>query len=346
MAAPDSQPPDIDLRALRYFKSVGHTGNIGSAARELQLSQPAISMQIHKLEKTFGTSLFTRHPKGVTLTAAGVRLMRRIDAIMSLLDAPLLTDAETDEKIGELTLALPPEIAPIVVPRLIAACAARWPRLSLAVREGQSATLEEWLLEGAASIAILQDPPAIGGLRTWPVVTESLGLVTDVRTEIAPPNRRLGLRDLTEAPLILPGWRHWIRRIVEAAAFQRGAKLSRIIESESVASTKGIVRAGLGWAILPYAAVQDDAARGALTFWPIERDRLATVHAIAIRLGDKQMPFVPELCDTLLTILRDAVADGTWGQVTSVPLGDPPLLPPLNGTATPAEPIEDNLAAE
>jgi LysR family transcriptional regulator, nitrogen assimilation regulatory protein len=346
MTAPDPQHSDIDLRALRYFNSVGRTGNIGRAARELQLSQPAISGQIQKLEKTFGTSLFVRHPKGVTLTAAGVRLMRRIDAIMGLLDAPLPTDAETDERVGELSLAMPPEIAPIVAPRLIAACAARWPRLSLAVREGQSATLEEWLLEGASSIAILQDPPPIGGLRTWPVVNESLGLVTDVRTEIDPPNRRLGIRDLAGASLILPGWRHWIRRVVEAAAFQRGAKFTQIRESESIASTKGMVRAGLGWAILPYVAVQDDAARGALTFWPIERDRLATVHAISVRPGAEQMPFVPELCDTLMTIMRDVVTDGTWGQVTSVPGEAPPLLPPIDGAMPSAAAIEDNLAAQ
>ena len=333
----DNDPANVDLRALRYFKIVGRTGNIGRAARELGLSQPAVSGQMQKLEAQFGTSLFMRHPKGVTLTAAGARLMRRIDSVMAMLESPLLTESETAAPTGALSVALPPEIAPVLAPRLVALCSVRWPRLSLTIREGQSAALEEWLLEGSASVAILQDPPSFGGLKIWPVATETLGLVTNVRSDVAPPDQLLGIRDLTGAHLIMPGWRHWVRRTLEAEAFKRGARFGHVRESESINATKSMVRTGLGWAVLPFVSVQDDVARGTLTYWPLERGHLVTVHAISMRAVDEQMPFIPEICEALLTATRDVIREGVWGRAVDVSC-DPPMFAAKNRERPSARP--------
>jgi LysR family transcriptional regulator, nitrogen assimilation regulatory protein len=57
----------LGLRELRNFLSVAQTGNLGRAARDLNLSQPAISLQLRKLEEGFGTPLLLRHGRGVTM---------------------------------------------------------------------------------------------------------------------------------------------------------------------------------------------------------------------------------------------------------------------------------------
>src|SRR5215471_10881747 len=81
--------PSLHQRALRYFHSVARTGNLGRAARELNVSQPAISQQMRKLEEGLGTQLLVRHGRGVMLTPAGACLRDRLDTIMHLLSAPL-----------------------------------------------------------------------------------------------------------------------------------------------------------------------------------------------------------------------------------------------------------------
>ena len=63
---------------FRYFLSVAQTGNLGRAARLLNVSQPAISLQLRKLEDGLGTQLLLRHSRGVTLTAAGACLRDRL----------------------------------------------------------------------------------------------------------------------------------------------------------------------------------------------------------------------------------------------------------------------------
>ncbi len=54
----------MDLKQLNYFLCLAREGNMTRAARQLNIVQPALSMQIAKLEKTFGKQLFDRAPHG------------------------------------------------------------------------------------------------------------------------------------------------------------------------------------------------------------------------------------------------------------------------------------------
>lgn len=66
----------MDLRQLKYFKTIIEEGTITGAARKLHISQPPLSSQMHLLEKELGTSLFKRGARQVTPTEAGSRLYR------------------------------------------------------------------------------------------------------------------------------------------------------------------------------------------------------------------------------------------------------------------------------
>ncbi|MGH2429088.1 MAG: LysR family transcriptional regulator [Candidatus Limnocylindria bacterium] len=66
---------DVHLRDLRYFMAVAEELHFTQAAERLFLSQPALSKQIRQLELQLGAPLFERHPRGVTLTAAGTALL-------------------------------------------------------------------------------------------------------------------------------------------------------------------------------------------------------------------------------------------------------------------------------
>ena len=62
---------DQNLSQYKIFYEVARTGNISRAARELYISQPAISKAISKLEDSLGLSLFSRSSRGVQLTPEG-----------------------------------------------------------------------------------------------------------------------------------------------------------------------------------------------------------------------------------------------------------------------------------
>src|SRR5689334_10300806 len=77
---------------LRPFLAVARTGNLSAAARELSLSQPALTKSVRKLEEIVGVPLFERRARGMTLTGSGTALLahaRRIEAQCRFADAEI-----------------------------------------------------------------------------------------------------------------------------------------------------------------------------------------------------------------------------------------------------------------
>jgi len=78
-------PVDLDLYSI--FCTVARCGSLSHAARELYVSQPAISQSMHRLEYMLGCTLFTRTSRGITLTSEGRMLYSYADKAISLINA-------------------------------------------------------------------------------------------------------------------------------------------------------------------------------------------------------------------------------------------------------------------
>ena len=77
---------DIDIALLRAFVAVVETGSVTGAAALLNLTQAAVSQQLKRLEELFGTGLFERHHKRLSLKPAGERLMAHAQKLIALND--------------------------------------------------------------------------------------------------------------------------------------------------------------------------------------------------------------------------------------------------------------------
>jgi DNA-binding transcriptional LysR family regulator len=80
-----------DLRQLRYFLAVAEAGSLSAAARRLYITQPALSLALGKLEEGVGVKLFTRHARGVELTAAGEVFAEKARLALELIDDATLS---------------------------------------------------------------------------------------------------------------------------------------------------------------------------------------------------------------------------------------------------------------
>ena len=333
-ASPQSEAREkaLGLRALRYFLSVAQSGNVGRAARDLNVSQPAISLQLRKLEAGLGTQLLLRHGRGVTLTPAGTRLRDRLQTVMHLLASPL-DEVEAEPPASRVTFAVPTELgAPLVGP-LATAIRSRWPEVTLDVREGSGADLEEWLLNRQVDLAVLQDPPALPDIEIAPVLIERLGVVVPARSPLADTIRPLSLRDLVDESLVLPGRQHWIRRRLERAAQQAGIRLNPAMQVSSSALAKLMVRNGFGCTVLPRSCVQDEIDRGALAFRPLAYPSLASTQAIAFHRAASNS-LVPVFAEVARNMVVALAADGAWPDAQVVPCS-PGTLPLLHGHPAP-----------
>jgi len=77
----------LSFEGLRYAQAVARTGSFSAAAREYDVTQPALSNAIRRLEKILGARLFERNTRGARPTVFGATILPRIDAALAALDA-------------------------------------------------------------------------------------------------------------------------------------------------------------------------------------------------------------------------------------------------------------------
>ena len=163
---------NLDLTTLRSFAAVAENGGVTSAARMLNLTQSAVSMQIKRLEDLLGLTLLERAGRGVALTAAGEQLLsyaRRMIALNDEVYALLTHDALE----GEITLGVPEDILYPVVPRAMKAFAASFPRMRVQLLTFSTFNLKKKYADGEIDIILTTEKePGPGGkiINTQPLV--------------------------------------------------------------------------------------------------------------------------------------------------------------------------------
>ena len=257
---------------------------------------------------------------------------------MRLLASPL-DDAPAEPMPSTICFAVPAETsAPLMTP-LALAFRSRWPDVTLDIREGNGADLEEWLLHRHVDLAILQDPPALPDIEITPMLTESLGLVAPVHSHLVADTRPMSLRELGGDSLILPGPQHWIRRRLEIAAQQSGMRLNMVLQVNSIALAKVMVRSGLGCTILPRSFVQDEIACGALAFRPIGQPQLTCTRAIAFHRAASNT-LVPAFADMACDAMATLAENGVWPDAQMIKPGTRTLRRADVGRAAWQSPME------
>jgi len=167
----------LTLKQLQIFEMVAEQQSYTQAARQLYLSQPAVSMQIKQLEEEVGLPLFERSGKKVMMTSAGEELAQYARNIREQLDeAAVVFDELRGLKRGRLHLTMA-STANYFAPRLIAAFHHQYPgadiRLDVTNRAGLLAALDE----NTTDMAIMGRPPEGHGLVGIPFMDNPLVMI-------------------------------------------------------------------------------------------------------------------------------------------------------------------------
>src|SRR3954464_7498613 len=146
---------DFSPTGLRVLREIAQSGSFSAAARALGYTQSAVSRQVAALEAVAGRRLFERGRDGVTLTAAGARLLPRAIRILDELDAALRA---TDDATGPVRLGAFAGAAAGLVPQALAAL----PReLTVTLREGTTPALTRALRAGPLDLATRAHAPPL-----------------------------------------------------------------------------------------------------------------------------------------------------------------------------------------
>lgn len=146
----------INEKQIKYFMTVAQEGNMSKAARQLYISQPALSRFIGQLEKDLGTLLFRREPSGLTLTPAGELYLESCQQVNTIYSSVInqLAHSEYLEKkqirIGVTTLT-----GEFLIPHLIHHFDQNFPNVELHFVEERMEKLYDLVTENEVDLALV-----------------------------------------------------------------------------------------------------------------------------------------------------------------------------------------------
>jgi LysR family transcriptional regulator, benzoate and cis,cis-muconate-responsive activator of ben and cat genes len=150
----------MDVRQLESFVEVAQQGTLTRAAARLRISQPALTRQMHRLERDVGVPLFQRTPAGMVVTAAGAALLPHAKSILGMVGAAKEVARTAAPIVESVELGLAPGLPGAWLTPLLDAVASRVPRARLSCTDADSATQLSDLRAGRLDIALVhQSPP-------------------------------------------------------------------------------------------------------------------------------------------------------------------------------------------
>jgi LysR family nitrogen assimilation transcriptional regulator len=304
----------VNLKQLEYFVRVSELGSFSKASLILNIAQPALSRQVRLLETDLRVTLLMRTGRGVVLTEAGKRLFDHSVGILQLMSRVRDDlDATRDEPSGRIVIGLPPSMGRMLTLPLVEGFRRTLPKARLAIVEGLSTHLAEWISTGRVDLGVLHNPEPQAALEVTPVLDEALGMVSPAK-EIG-PKRKVGagatvtLAELTRFSLILPERSHAIRKLLETQAALSGHKLNVALEVSSVQSILELVRAGHGHAVLTATALAASGQPDSFVLRPLTEPRLTSMLCLAVSAHKPATPLLKHV----MRLLRELILAAAGG---------------------------------
>jgi DNA-binding transcriptional LysR family regulator len=294
----------LSTARLKVLKEVAYRGSISATAEALSYTQSAISQQIATLEAETGMTLLERHPRGVSLTAAGQMLVGHAEGILAGLEAAEAALSEiAGLRGGRLRVASFPTAGATLMPQAIATFRSSYPGVELTLTEGEPEQIAPRLRAGELDLALLFE---FAGETALQEDATRAGLLEDPMYLALPGEHplagkgKLRLEDLREEAWVQtsrssPCARHVVRSC-HAAGFEPNVSF----ESDDYQTVQGLVAAGVGVALIPELAlsvVREDITIRTLSPAPPVRQVIAALPA-----GARLVPAAP----VMLSILEQA----------------------------------------
>ena len=251
----------VKLELYRVFKEVAETGNISLAAKNLYISQSAVSQSVKQLETALQARLFARSPRGVSLTWEGQMLYQYVRSALGLLATgeDKLSQAQ-QLLLGTLTIGASDTVTSFFLTPFLETFHRQHPGIRLKIVSGRSAKVLSMLRSGAVDIAFASSPSE-PGLSTWSCFATHSVFVAGSGYD-CDFDHVYTRQEIADFPLILLERKASSRVFLEQCFLQSGITLTPEIELSSRSLLVSLAKIGLGVAGVTLEFVQDALLSG------------------------------------------------------------------------------------
>jgi len=291
----------LSLDQLHTVVEVVQFGSFSAAARSLNLTQPAVSLQVRELEQRLGVQLIERLGKRAYATAAGAELIQRTHRIeREVEDAIDAMRRRRDGGLARIRIGTGGSILAYLLPPVLRSLRRKHPNIEIVVMTGTTDEMAARVAQNDLDIALV----------TMPVMERSVSVVvvrSDPMVAVLPPTERnapptLDAATLGRYPLIFDSTGATMHQI--ARGWFRAAGIEpRAAMELGHAAMRNLISAGLGASILPIEAVMGDASTAPVVLRPLDPPVTRTL-AIIRRNDKRDEPALTAVHEALLAIQK------------------------------------------
>jgi DNA-binding transcriptional LysR family regulator len=254
---------DLTIRQLRALAVLQSAGSVTAAANRLNLTQPAVTLQLRNLQTLAGLPLIQRTGDGMVLTDAGLNVLalaERVEA--ALLDCERSLDMIAGRSGGRVSIAAV-STAKYFVPFAIAAFSRRFPQVDVTLRIGNREDIREALRGYDLDIAIMGRPPVDVQVEIRPLGKHPHVIIA-AADHMLSNKKRIAVADLASESFITREIGSGTRMLMEQFFQKSGLKPKIGMEMDSNETIKQAVIAGLGIAFISQHTVSHELDEGRL----------------------------------------------------------------------------------
>ena len=304
----------INRNHLALFRAVAEAGGFSRAAEIVHVSQPAISMQVAELEKSLGTPLFDRLPRGVRLTHAGETLFGYAQRIVALEgEAEHAMREMRGLRRGRLAIGASTTIGSYLLPTQLGEFRRQYPAVELELIIGNTDEIKQRLVDRTLDLGLTEGTlPKDAELRARVFAEDELIVIAPpVHPFASSVTGKKKLKAITTArlctePMIVREPGSGTRDVIDRALATNGAALGNVVLTlNRTEAIKRAVLAGLGLAIVPRLCVALELAGGLLLEVPISNLQMRRpLHELILR-GRQPSPSVQAFVSLLAAPRRN-----------------------------------------
>jgi len=246
---------NLTLRQMRAFVAVTRHGSFTAAARELSLTQSAVSALVRDLEGQLGLAVLDRTTRRVTLTDSGAHLLQLAERVLRDVDTAV-TEAKglLDKSLGRVVVAASPLVAVTLLPKMIALFSERYPKVIVELHDVLTDNILHSVRGGSADIGVGTFERSPTELELSTLYEDVLGVVMPSSSPLA-RRKTLRWRDLEAVATIALSRSSAFRPLIDSVMASQAVILGpRRFEVGYMGTAVALAEAGLGVSVLPERA--------------------------------------------------------------------------------------------
>lgn len=283
----------MDTRQLQTLLAIVQHGGFAAAAQQVNLTASAVSQQITALEAEVGAQLFDRSRRPPALTSKGAEVVRSARSILQIVSETKAT-MKGGHVGGTFAFGTLRTAGNSIVPNALAQMRTAYPDLAYRLQIGMSEALMADVASGQLDAALVADHIAVPPSLHWtPVLSEPLVV-------LIPPGTQAGTLEelLRSVPYVRYRTGVPLARQIDTEIARYNVTPRQIVSVNTMTAVTGCVQAGIGFAVIPYVAMQDRLA-ASLSWIPFGKPPLNRRLGLVQRPNSRRQEVIAFLTDAL-----------------------------------------------